>query len=113
VEAADLTDFVRFSSEAPTRETVFESDRLWCQIVCLDRNQSLGPLGDPRADCIVTVIAGEAVILVDRRRKRLKQWGAVLVPAAAELVMTNASAEPAVMLLVTAPPPLPGAERPG
>jgi hypothetical protein len=42
---------------------------------------------------------------VDRKRKRLKQWGTVLVPAGAELVVTNASYDPAVVLLVTAPPP--------
>jgi hypothetical protein len=106
MDTADLTEFVRFSPEGPTRQTIFETDHLWCQIICLDRNQSLGPLGDPRADGVLTVIAGEAVIIVDRSRKRLKQWGAVVVPAAAELVITNASADPAVVLLVTAPPPV-------
>jgi hypothetical protein len=106
MDTVDLTDFVRFSSEAPTRETIFESEHVWCQLICLDLNQSLGPIGDPSADAIATVIAGEAVIMVDRRRKRLKQWGAALVPAGAELIMTNASADPAVVLLVTAPPPV-------
>lgn len=106
MDVADLTDLVRFSPDGPTRQTIFESEHLWSQLVCLDRNQSLGPLGDPRADAVLTVIAGEIVVLVDRSRKRLKQWGTVLVPAAAELVVTNASSEPAVVLLVTAPPPL-------
>jgi glyoxylate utilization-related uncharacterized protein len=105
METADLTDFVRFSPDGPIRETIFESERVWCQIICMDRNQSLGPIGDPRADGVLTVIAGEAVIMIDRSRKRLKQWGAVLVPAASELVLTNASADPAVVLFVTAPPP--------
>jgi hypothetical protein len=106
MESADLTEFVRFSPDGPTRETIFESERVWCQVICMDRNQTLGPIGDPRADGVLTVIAGEAVVMVDRSRKRLKQWGAVLVPAAAELVMTNASADPAVVLFVTAPPPV-------
>jgi glyoxylate utilization-related uncharacterized protein len=105
VESADLTEFVRFSPEGANRQTVFESERLWSQVVCLDRNQSLGPVGDPGADAVLTLIAGEAVVLVDRKRKRLKQWGTVLVPAGAELVVTNASYDPAVVLLVTAPPP--------
>lgn len=106
MDTADLTDLVRFSTEGPVRETIFESEHLWCQLICLDVNQSLGPIGDPRADGILTLIAGEAVIIVDRSRKRLKQWGAALVPAAAELVVTNASADPAVVLFVTAPPPV-------
>lgn len=112
MDTADLSDFVRFSAEAPIRETVFESERMWCQIICMDRNQSLGPIADPQADGVLTVVAGEVVVLVDRSRKRLKQWGAALVPAASELVMTNASEDPAVLLFVTAPPPAPG-EPPG
>jgi hypothetical protein len=107
MDRADLTDFVRFSPDGPTRSTVFESERLWCQVICLDRNQSLGPIGDPNADGVLTVVAGEAVIMVDRSRKRAKQWGTVLVPAASELVVTNASEDPAVLLFVTAPPPAP------
>jgi hypothetical protein len=44
---------------------------------------------------------------VDRSRKRMKQWGSVVVPAESELVVTNASPEPLVILMVTAPPPVP------
>ncbi len=101
---ANLADYVRFSSEGPARHTVFESSRLWSQVVCLERNQSYGPAVDRHADAMLAVLAGEAAFTVDRRRKRLRQWGAVLVPAGAELVVTNASADPLVILLVTAPP---------
>jgi glyoxylate utilization-related uncharacterized protein len=107
VDAADLRDFVRFEESGVVRETVFESDRLWAQLVCLDRNRSYGPVNDPAADAIVTVVAGEAVVLVDKRRKQMKQWGAVLVPAGAELSVSNASAEGLVLLMITAPPPAP------
>ncbi len=106
MDTADLTDHVAFSSDGPTRGTVFESEKLWSQVVCLDRNQSFGPATDPDADAMITVLAGEAVFLVDRKRKRLGQWAAVLVPAGAQLVATNASADPLVLLMVTAPPPV-------
>lgn len=106
METADLQDFVHFSEEAPQRRTVFETERVWSQVLCLDRNQWFGPVSDPHADAIVTLLAGEAVFLVDRSRKRLRQWGTVLVPAGAELHVTNASGDPAVILLVTAPPPV-------
>ncbi len=107
VDAADLRDFVEFEEGGVVRRTVFESDRLWAQVVCLDRNQSHGPAGDPGADAIVTILAGEAVFKVGRRRRRMKQWGSVVVPAGEELVATNASGEPLVLLVVTAPPPGP------
>lgn len=91
------------------RRTVFESEHVWSQVVCIDRNRRYGPVSDPQADAMLTILAGEAVFVVDKRRKRLKQWGAVLVPAGAELVVTNASPEPLVILMVTAPPPVPRA----
>jgi hypothetical protein len=56
-----------------------------------------------------TVVAGEAVFQVDGDRRRLKQWGSVMVPAAAEVSVSNASADPLVVLLVAAPPPSPRA----
>lgn len=105
MQATDLTQLVEFSTASPTHRTVFESRRLWSQLVCLERNQSIGPIADRESDAMLTVLAGEAVVIAGGKRRRLKQWGAALVPAAAQLSVTNASAEPLVILLVTAPPP--------
>jgi mannose-6-phosphate isomerase-like protein (cupin superfamily) len=109
VENRTLTRFVHFSPDGVRRETVFETEHLWTQILCFESNQSLGPVMDPDADAMFTVVAGEAVFLVDADRKRLKQWGAVLVPAGAEVTLSNASVEPLVVMLVAAPPPVPRA----
>jgi quercetin dioxygenase-like cupin family protein len=107
VDSADLRDFVEFSEEGPVRKRVFESERLFTQLVCVDVKGSYGPVSDPGADAAVTVVAGEASFQVGRSRKRLGQWGSVLVPAGAELHVANASPEPLVLLVVTAPPPVP------
>lgn len=109
MEATDLRDVVEFAEGDVVRKIVFESERLWTQLLCLDRTGTYGPASDPDADAVLTVVAGEAVFLVDRRRKRLKQWGAVMVRAGAELVVSNASPEPLVVLMVAAPPPRPRA----
>jgi len=105
VEAKNLTDLVRFSAEGPGRETLFETERVWAELVCLDRAQETGPMGDPGSDAIITVVAGEAVVFLDRERRRLPQWGSVVVPAGSEVFVRNASTDPAVILLVAAPPP--------
>ena len=105
MKARNLTDLVRFSKDGPHHETLHESERLWSEVVCLERNQQLGPITDPDSDAICTVIAGEVAIQVNHARKRLPQWGSVLVPAGSELVVKNASGEPAVVFLVAAPPP--------
>jgi mannose-6-phosphate isomerase-like protein (cupin superfamily) len=107
VDTADLRDLVEISEGEIVRKTLFESEHLWSQVISVDRNRSYGPVSDPQADAMLTIVAGEAVFLVDKRRKRMKQWGSVMVPAGAEVVVTNASPDPLVLLMVTAPPPLP------
>ena len=105
VESRNLKRYVHFDAKEVRRETVFETSKVWSEILCFERNQQLGPMSDADADAIFTVIAGEAVFMVERNRKRLDQWGTVLVPAGAEVTVTNASGDPLVIVLTTAPPP--------
>lgn len=105
MDAKDLRDLVRFDDDGPHHEQLFETEHLWSEVVCLERNQALGTIEDRDSDAIVLVVTGRAVVQVDRRRKRLEQWGTALVPAGSELTITNATGDPAVVLLVAAPPP--------
>jgi len=105
VENRNLKRFVHFSPQEIQRETVFETPRVWTEVLCFDRNQTLGPITDEGSDAVFTIIAGEGVFIVDGRRKRLEQWGTVLVPSGAQVTVSNASAEPLVVLLIAAPPP--------
>jgi quercetin dioxygenase-like cupin family protein len=107
VEETNLKDHVRFSPDGVRRETLFDTDRLWAEVLCFERNQVVGPVTDPDSDALFTVAAGEAVVQVDNKRKRVEQWATVLVPAGSEVTVTNASADPLVMFLVAAPPPVP------
>ena len=105
VDARDLRDLVRFDEDGPHHEELFETEHLWSEVVCLERNQALGTIGDRDSDALVLVVTGRVVVQVDRRRKRLEQWGTTLVPAGSELTVTNATEDPAVVLLVASPPP--------
>jgi mannose-6-phosphate isomerase-like protein (cupin superfamily) len=109
VENRNLKRFVHFSPDHINRETVYETDRVWCEVLCLDREQTVGPITDPDSDAVFTVIAGDATFEVDGKRKRMEQWGVVLVPAGSEVTVTNSSAEPVVLWLIAAPPPTPRA----
>lgn len=107
MDTKDLRDLVSFSEDGPHHGTVFESERLWSEVVCLERAQELGPISDRDSDGLCVLLAGQVAVQVGRGRKRLDQWGTVLVPAGSELTIRNASIEPAVILLVAAPPPTP------
>lgn len=105
MEARDLRDLVHFEDDGPSHQTLFESAHLWSEVVCLDRNQGLGPVSDFDSDALVLVVTGRVVVQVDRSRQRHEQWETALVPAGSELTITNAAEDPAVVLLVVAPPP--------
>ena len=106
MEYRNIKRFVHFSPDHVNRETVFETDQLWTEVLCLERNQSVGPITDSESDAVFLIVAGEAAFQVDARRKRLDQWGTVLVPAGSEVTVTNASVNPLVVMLVVAPPPV-------
>ena len=110
MDVVDLRDLVGFDPKEPARTDVLESERLWSELVCLDRNQQLGPLSDPTSDAVFLVVAGEVVMQVGGRRKRLKQWSVALAPEGSKVSLTNASVDPAVVLVVAAPPPTPRSE---
>ncbi len=105
MDARDLRALVHFDEEGPHHSPLFETERLWSEIVCLDRNQALGPIADPDSDAVVLVVTGEVVVQVDRGRKRRGQWEAALARAGSALTITNATGDPAVVLIVASPPP--------
>jgi len=107
VKPRDIRDLVHFSEDEPRHGTLFESEHLWSEVICLQGTQGLGPMSDPSSDAILVVISGEVSAQVGRSRARMSQWDSVLVAAGAELTVRNASPDPAVLLLVTAPPPMP------
>ena len=105
MKTLDIRDLVHFSDDEPRRKTLIESELLWSEIVCLQQAQGVGPIRDDESDGILVVLAGEVAAQVGKGRARMKQWEAVEVPAGLELMIRNASEEPAVVLLVVAPPP--------
>jgi hypothetical protein len=107
VDARDLRDLVRFDDDGPRHEPLFESEHLWSEVVCLQGPQGIGPIADRDSDAMCTVLAGRVVVQVDRARRRLEQWGSALVAKGSEVTIRNASDDPAVILLVAAPPPIP------
>jgi len=105
VKTLDIRDLVHFSDDEPRRQTLVEGERLWSEIVCLQAAQGVGPIRDDESDGILVVLAGEIATQVGKGRARMRQWEAVEVPAGMELTIRNASEEPAVVLVVVAPPP--------
>lgn len=105
MEPIDLRDLVAFDPEGPVHRTVLEGEHVWSELLCLEGSQGIGPIAEREADAMVVVVAGEVAVQIDRSRSRASQWTVVPVPAGSSLTIRNASPEPAVVLLIAAPPP--------
>jgi glyoxylate utilization-related uncharacterized protein len=105
MKTLDIRDLVHFSDDEPRRRTLVDGERLWSEVVCLQAAQGIGPLRDEDSDGMLLVLSGRVATQVGKGRARMSQWDAVMVPAGEELTVRNASEEPAVVLLVVAPPP--------
>lgn len=105
MKALDIRDLVHFSEDEPRRRTLIEGERLWSEVVCLQGAQGIGPLRDEDSDGLLVVLAGSVAAQVGKGRARMKQWETLEVPSGLDLTVRNASEEPAVLLLVVAPPP--------
>ncbi len=108
MKTKDIRDLVWFSEDEARTDTLYESDQLWSQVVCLQKAQGIGPMTDAGADAIVTVLAGQVSAQSGKGRARMGQWESILIPAGTDLTLRNASDEPSVVLMVLAPPPAPG-----
>ncbi len=100
-----VTDLVHFGDDDARTEVLYETERFFTQVVCVQGSQGIGPMSDPDAEGLVLVLAGEVSTQVGKARARMTQWESVLVPPGESLTLRNASPEPSVVLLVLAPPP--------
>ena len=105
MKTRDVRDLVHFDEDEAHHETLYETGQLFSRVICLQESQGMGPVGDPTADAVCLILAGEVSVQVGLGRSRMKQWETVLVHAGEDLTIRNASKEPGVVLLVTAPPP--------
>ena len=105
MQTRNLTDLIHFSDDAARTEVLHETGKLWSQIVCLQGAQTHGPVSDASADGLVVVLSGEIAVQVGKGRARMRQWETAAIDAGSDLTLRNASPEPAVVLLVLAPPP--------
>jgi mannose-6-phosphate isomerase-like protein (cupin superfamily) len=105
MQTRDIRDLVHFADDEACRGMLFESGRLWSEVICLQGSQGVGPMVDIESDALLTVLAGQVAAQIGQGRARMRQWESALVPAGEELTVRNASPEPSVVLLVVSPPP--------
>lgn len=94
MKTRNVTDLVYFDDDAARTEILYETPRLFSQVICLQEAQGVGPMSDATSDGLVVVLAGEVAAQVGKERARMAQWQSAPVPAGEDLTLRNASPDP-------------------
>lgn len=105
MEVAAVAALQRFSAEKLQKVNLFETERMFCDIYCLEPGQAQKPHAHAGADKVYFVLAGEGEFQVGEERQRLGPGYAVLAPAEIDHGVCNVSAERLTVLVFMAPNP--------
>ena len=105
MQIVTLASRLRFSDEKLVKVGLFETDRLYCDLYCLQPGQSQKIHTHGGSDKIYYVLDGRASVQVGAERQELMPGQAVLAPSGMEHGVANAATGPLSLLVFMAPKP--------
>ena len=98
-------DVRRFDPSKMQKLNLFETERFFCDVYCLEPGQQQKPHAHEGSDKVYAVLEGEVVARVGEEEVSLKVGDAVLAPAGVDHGVENRSGARAALLVFMAPRP--------
>jgi mannose-6-phosphate isomerase-like protein (cupin superfamily) len=95
----------RFEAAKMQKINLFETERFFCDVYCLEVGQAQKPHKHAGADKMYAVLEGEVVVRIGEERAAMKVGDAVLAPAGVDHGLENAGPGRAAVLVFMAPRP--------
>lgn len=105
MQIAAIEKLKAFSSEKMKKTKLFDTDRMFCDIYCLESEQFQKSHAHQGQDKVYYVLEGEGVFQIDDEEETVTKGSAVLAPAGSVHGVKNRSSEPLVLLVFIAPKP--------
>ena len=105
MQTRDLKSERRFSSEKLRKVNLFETERMFADIYCLEPGQEQKPHSHQGADKIYVVLEGVGRFQIGDEERDLGRDQIVLAPAGIDHGVRNASQERLALLVFMAPNP--------
>jgi quercetin dioxygenase-like cupin family protein len=105
MEVAAVAALQRFSAEKMQKINLFETERMFCDIYCLEPGQAQKPHAHAGADKVYFVLEGEGEFSVGEERRSLAAGHAILAPAEVDHGVRNVTGERLTVLVFMAPNP--------
>lgn len=94
-----------FSSEKMKKTNLFNTERMFCDLYCLEPGQFQKPHAHEGQDKVYYVTEGQGVFQVGEEEKSVAAGSAVLAPAGSVHGVRNQSTQPLVLIVFMAPKP--------
>jgi mannose-6-phosphate isomerase-like protein (cupin superfamily) len=101
----NVADAMRFQAEKMRKNSLFASERFFCDVYAFEPGQSQSGHRHAGSDKIYFVIEGSGDFRVDADEARLGAGSVVFCPAGSEHAVTNPGPARLALLVFMAPPP--------
>ena len=105
MEVVNVREKVAFKSEKMNKVSVFNSDRFFCDVYCLEPGQAQKVHAHEGSDKIYYLLEGKGRITVGSQEKELQAGDITLAPSGDVHGVVNHTDDPLVMLVFMAPKP--------
>jgi quercetin dioxygenase-like cupin family protein len=105
VKIVEVDRLRRFAPDKMQKNNLFETDRFFCDLYCLEPGQSQPPHDHAGSDKVYVVLEGEGTFRVGPEEASLEPGQAVLAPAGEIHGVVNEGPERLVCLVFMAPHP--------
>jgi mannose-6-phosphate isomerase-like protein (cupin superfamily) len=101
----DLGALATFSSEKMKKNSVFTTERLFCDVYCFEPGQTQASHSHSGSDKIYYVLEGRGQIQIGDESRDAGEGTAILAPAGIDHAVSNRGTERLRLLVVMAPKP--------
>lgn len=106
MDVKHLRDARRFSADKMVKASLFETERMFYDLYCLEPGQAQKVHAHGGSDKVYLLLEGSCVVTIGAEERTLVPEEAALCRAGEAHGVRNDSAARAVLLVVTSPPPM-------
>jgi mannose-6-phosphate isomerase-like protein (cupin superfamily) len=101
-----IAEAIQFSQDKMKKNGLFETERLFCDLYCLEPGQAQTPHTHEGSDKIYFVVQGKALFRIGPEEKVLGEQEIVIAPSGERHGVSNPGPDRLVLLVVVAPKPV-------
>lgn len=102
---ADVHAHARFAAEKMTKNNLFTTDRLFCDVYCFEPGQEQAAHSHAGSDKVYFVLSGAALIRIGDDERAVSAGTAALAPSDVPHAVRNPGPERLTLLVLMAPKP--------